>query len=459
MAPAGCVVADLRLVEERKAPAAAVIGSLVILGQVICHSPGAWEVISGRLSSADLPVDEHRDVLDAVAALAERREPVSTASVCSQLSGSGVAPSRWSPVLAAALDHAFPGLSVASLESICRQLRQEARIRRAAAGSREIGRLVASGAHPEEIAAQMASEAARIACDVDQADDGAVNELSALDDAAEELLTAATRDRSVLRSGLHDLDDIFPTGLRAGTLTIVAALTSRGKSSLALQIADALAGNLADSQDRGMVRLVSLEMSAQEIHKRRLIAESGISSGEWEHAPRPDAPAILHKAQTRLLARQLGVTYGGSLTVDEVLALARRDNARQGLRLLVVDYLQALEVKGSEETREREVARMARGLKGLALDLNVPVLALAQLSRAADQRDEPRLSDLRESGTIEQYADNVLLLYAKAKDEPGVITARIAKQRNGPRDLTCKLWFDGPLFRFRDLAMTMGGSR
>lgn len=453
-------MADLRLVEERKAPSAVTIGALVILGQAICqsdHEPRAWDVISGRLSSADLPAEEHSDVLDAVAALAERRSPISTASVCSQLLASGIAPSRYAPVISAAIDHAFPRLSVASLESICRQLRQEARARRAAAATREIGRLAASGAHPDEIAAQMSQEAARIACDVDPADDGAVNELGALDDAAEELLTASTRDRSILRSGLHDLDEIFPTGLRAGTLTIVAALTSRGKSSLALQIADALAGHLADSQDRGMVRLVSLEMSAQEIHKRRLIAESGISSGEWEHGPRAEAPTILHKAQTRLLARQLGVTYGGSLTVDEVLALARRDNARQGLRLLVVDYLQALEVKGSEETREREVARMARGLKGLALDLNVPVLALAQLSRAADQRDEPRLSDLRESGTIEQYADNVLLLYAVRKDEPGVITARIAKQRNGPRDLTCKLWFDGPLFRFRDLALSMAG--
>ena len=121
-----------------------------------------------------------------------------------------------------------------------------------------------------------------------------------------------------------------------------------------------------------------------------------------------------------------------------------------------VNYLQALEVKGSDETREREVARMARGLKGLALDLNVPVLALAQLNRGADQRDEPRLSDLRESGAIEQYADNVLLLYARSKDEPGVVTAKIAKQRNGPRDLHCRLWFDGALFRFRNLA---GGGR
>lgn len=450
----------LHLAVEDKAPSAPVMASLLILGQAICQShaePRAWDVISGRLSSEDLPVEAHRDVLDAVAAVAERREPIHTVSVCAQLTASGVPASRWASVVAAAIDHAFPALSVPSLESTCRYLRQDARSRRAAASSREIGKLVASGAHPEEIAAQMASEAARIACDVDPADDGAVNELAALDDAAEELLTASTRDASVLRSGLRDLDEIFPTGLRPGTLTIVAALTSRGKSSLALQIADALAGTLAETRDRGMVRLVSLEMSAQEIHKRRLIAESGISAGEWEHAPRAEAPAILHKAQTRLLARQLGVTYGGSLTVDEVLALARRDHARQGLRLLVVDYLQALEVKGSEETREREVARMARGLKGLALDLNVPVLALAQLSRAADQRDEPRLSDLRESGTIEQYADNVLLLYAIRKDEPGVITARIAKQRNGPRDLTCKLWFDGALFRFRDLAMVGGG--
>lgn len=194
-------------------------------------------------------------------------------------------------------------------------------------------------------------------------------------------------------------------------------------------------------------------MGRVEQHRRRLVAETGIPMDCWlGRRPLPiDAEPRLAQAVAELRRRPLRISYGGTLSLQQIRAAARRDANGAGLALVVVDYLQLVAAGGDEGSRAEEVARVAYGLKGLAMDHESPVLALAQLNRAAASNERPKLSDLRESGGIEQAADNVVFIYQRPKDETNVVTLRVAKQRNGPKDVECRVLFDSARFRFENL--------
>lgn len=156
----------------------------------------------------------------------------------------------------------------------------------------------------------------------------------------------------------------------------------------------------------------------------------------------------LRDAVRVLRARPLAITFGGTMSLAAIKALARKDANTRGLALLVIDYLQLVELGRKSDSRTQEVSAVAYGLKAVSLDLEVSVLAIAQLSRAAEGNATPKLSDLRESGGIEQAADNVVFVYSHPKDPADVVRLRVGKQRNGPRDVECRVLFDGPRFRF-----------
>lgn len=236
-----------------------------------------------------------------------------------------------------------------------------------------------------------------------------------------------------METGLADLDHIIG-GLRRGTLVILAARPSMGKSALALQIAE----NAPD----GKVLFFSLEMPGVEIAERFLVGRSKVSA--WairEGKLGGTEPTALGKVyEDSLVLRDFYLDEEPS-TMARISSLARRHKQKHGLNLLVIDYLQLVdpgEDAKSQDNRQAQVQAMSRRLKILAKELDCPVLCLAQLNRESEKRRDrrPQLSDLRESGALEQDADLVLLLHRPSfydpNDQPGVADLIIAKNRSGP---------------------------
>jgi len=252
-------------------------------------------------------------------------------------------------------------------------------------------------------------------------------------------------------SGYQDLDAITG-GLQRSDLVILAARPSMGKTSLALGIAHGAA-----SKNRSKVGIFSLEMSADQLVNRLLSMETGIDSHSLRLGKIPDGERErLYRAFGTLSELDIFIDDAPGASIMDVRSKARRLQAEHGLDLLVVDYLQLMSGRRSEN-RVQEISDISRGLKGLARELNVPVLALSQLSRAVEQRSEhePKLSDLRESGAIEQDADVVLFIYREDKydsssEKKGIAEIIVAKHRNGPTGSFHMRFFDRTA-RFADL--------
>jgi len=273
---------------------------------------------------------------------------------------------------------------------------------------------------------------------------------------ATQLLEKLYNEREMITgvaSGFRDLDRMT-SGLQPSDLVIIAARPSMGKTAFCLNIAQhvALQKNLP-------VGMFSLEMSKEQLLMRMLCAEARVDA----HKVRT---GYLAKEDFRKLIDALGRTTqapmfiddSSSLTVMEMRAKCRRLKAEHGLSLIIVDYLQLMSGYGRTENRNQEISGISRGLKGLAKELNVPVIALSQLSRAPEQRQgdhKPQLSDLRESGSIEQDADLVMFIYREevykpSEENAGLAELIIAKQRNGPIGIV-KLAFLREFTRFETL--------
>jgi replicative DNA helicase len=273
---------------------------------------------------------------------------------------------------------------------------------------------------------------------------------------AQRLLTKLYEDKEMITgvpTGFTDLDRMT-SGFQPGDLVILAARPSMGKTALALNVAEHVA--LKRSLPVG---IFSLEMSKQQLLMRFLCAESLVDA----HKVRT---GYIGKDDFRQLIDALGsvtraplyIDDSSSLTIMEMRAKSRRLKAEHGLSLLIVDYLQLMSGYGRVENRVQEISGISRGLKALAKELEVPIIALSQLSRAPEQRQgdhRPQLSDLRESGSIEQDADVVLFIYREEvykKDEEteGKADLIISKQRNGPIG-TVKLAFLKQYTKFENL--------
>ena len=218
-------------------------------------------------------------------------------------------------------------------------------------------------------------------------------------------------------TGFVDLDSMT-RGFQAGDLVIIAARPSMGKTSLVLNIAQ----YVALQPDQGAVGVFSLEMSKESLFLRLLTSEAQIDSHRLMSGAigQKDYSRISHALET-LSAMRLHIDDTASIGVLEMRAKARRLQADQhGLSLIVVDYIQLMSGRGRFENRTLELASISRSLKGLAKELNVPVVVLSQLSRAPEARSDhrPQLSDLRESGALEQDADVVLLIYREDEVQP-----------------------------------------
>jgi len=257
------------------------------------------------------------------------------------------------------------------------------------------------------------------------------------------------------RTGFDDLDAML-TGLHNGDLVIVAARPSMGKTSLMLSIVQNIT-----IDGKHPVAIFSLEMSKQQLALRLLCSEARvdsyrlrrgvISKHEWPN---------LTRAASLLTNAPIYIDDTPAINVLEMRAKARRLKMEKGLRLIVVDYLQLMQSAARQENRQQEISSISRALKGLSKELDVPVMALSQLSRAVESRTgnrRPMLSDLRESGAIEQDADVVLFLYREEvydrecpEDLKGIAEVIIGKHRNGPIG-EVKLKFFAEYTRFENL--------
>lgn len=262
-----------------------------------------------------------------------------------------------------------------------------------------------------------------------------------------------------LATGYKDLDNLL-AGLQKSDLVVLAARPSVGKTTLALDIARHVA-----TKQKVAVGIFSLEMSKEQLVDRLLCSEAGVDlwrmrTGKLSERE-DDFPRIGH-AMGILSEAPIFIDDSATANVMEIRTKARRLQSEQGLGLIMVDYLQLMEGR-STENRVQEVAEITRGLKALARELNVPVLALSQLSRAVETAKPaiPRLAHLRESGSIEQDADVVMFIYRKAADknyqtddispeERHLAEIHIAKHRNGPTGVV-KLFFDEDRVTFKNL--------
>jgi replicative DNA helicase len=261
-----------------------------------------------------------------------------------------------------------------------------------------------------------------------------------------------------VRTGFRELDSMIG-GLTNGSLNIIAARPSMGKTSFALTIAQ----NVALRGEGAGVAIFSLEMPAVQLVTRMLCSEARIDMNRLRQGQLTDRDfSRLVDVAGRISEAAILIDDTSDLTLMELRARARRLHAQHKLSLIVIDYLQLMSGPGGGknggENRQQEIAQISRGLKGLARELNVPVIALSQLSRAVESRPNkrPMLSDLRESGSIEQDADLVMFIYRDEyynphSDKAGIAEIIVGKQRNGPTGVV-ELQFHAQHVRFNDLA-------
>ncbi|NUU73992.1 replicative DNA helicase [Paenibacillus xylanilyticus] len=241
-----------------------------------------------------------------------------------------------------------------------------------------------------------------------------------------------------IKTGFIDLDSITG-GLQRSDLIIVAARPSVGKTAFALNVTQNVAKNTNDA-----VAVFSLEMSAGQFAQRMVSSEGNIEATSMKMGEMEDEDWIkMTQAVGELAQTNIYVDDSAGITIQDICSKCRRLKKEKGLALIMIDYLQLIEVAGgrgkASENRQQEVSMISRTLKHLARELNVPVIALSQLSRAVEQRQDkrPMMSDLRESGSIEQDADIVAFLYRddyynQESEKKNIIEIIIGKQRNGP---------------------------
>ena len=256
-----------------------------------------------------------------------------------------------------------------------------------------------------------------------------------------------------ISSGFKDLDKLT-AGLQKSDLILVAARPSMGKTAFTLNIASYVGTH------GGKVAFFSLEMSKEQLMQRMLCAEGGIDATKLRtgQLDTQEWNKLVHVADT-LSRAPIYIDDTAGITVMELRSKARRLKAEHGLDLIIIDYLQLMQGRPSKngDNRQQEISEISRSLKALARELDLPVIALSQLSRSVESRQikKPMLSDLRESGSLEQDADIVMFLYRedyydKDTENKNITDVIVAKHRNGPVD-TISLFFQKEYTKFRDL--------
>jgi replicative DNA helicase len=423
-----------------------------VLGAMML-SPGAIGAVSEILDASDFYRESHAKVYRASLALYAKGEPVDAITLTDELEERGELEDVGGRVRLHELAALVPATANAS--HYARIVRETATLRGLIRAGGEIARL--GWERPGE-AGDLVDRAEQVVFDLSQA--RVSGEFTHIDQLLKESFERITQlyeageELSGVPSGFRDIDRLT-SGFQAGNLIIVAARPSMGKSALGL----CMAANIAVKHQHP-VALFTLEMSKAEVTQRLMCSEAKVESQRLRTGKlAPDDWPRLTAACDKLAKAPIYVDDTGSINMMEIRSKARRLKSRHpDLGLIVVDYLQLMSSAGNAENRVQEVSQISRSLKILARDLDVPIVALSQLSRAVEQRTDKRpiLSDLRESGSIEQDADLVAFIYRdeyynEESDQQGLAEVILAKHRNGPTD-SLKLSFLKRYAKFADLA-------
>jgi replicative DNA helicase len=423
-----------------------------VLGAMML-SPGAIGAVSEIVDASDFYRESHAKIYRAALALYAKGEPVDAITLTDELEERSELEDVGGRVRLHELAALVP--ATANAAHYARIVRETATLRGLIRAGGEIARL---GWERPGDASDLVDRAEQVIFDLSQQRvSGEFTHIDALLKESFERITSlyeAGADVTGTASGYRELDRLT-SGFQPGNLIILAARPSMGKSALAL----CMAANIAVRQGIP-VGMFTLEMSKAEVTQRLMCSEAKVESQRLRTGKlAPDDWPRLTAACDKLAKAPIYVDDTGSINMMEIRSKARRLKSRHpDLGLLIVDYLQLMSSAGSAENRVQEVSQISRSLKILARDLDVPIVALSQLSRAVEQRTDKRpiLSDLRESGSIEQDADLVAFIYRDEyyndeSDQQGLAEVILAKHRNGPTD-ALKLSFLKRYAKFADLA-------
>lgn len=446
-------VARLRIPPHSIEAEQSVLGGLLI-------DNGAWDRAGDLLTDSDFYRYEHRLIYAAIGQLINASKPADVITVFEQLQSLGKAEECGGLTYLNALAQSVP--SAANLRRYAEIVRERAVLRKLVSASDEIA---TAAFNPQgRPVSQILDEAEGRIFQIGEEGNRGKQGFHSMDslvvqllDRVQELAENGAEDVTGVRTGFYDLDRMT-SGLQPGDLIVLAARPSMGKTAFALNIGE----HVAVTEGLPVV-VFSMEMGAAQLALRVVgslgrIDQSHLRTGNL----RDDEWSRLSEAVEKLRNASIFIDETPGLTPGELRARARRQARQCGqLGLIIIDYLQLMSGSGggSEENRATVLGEISRGLKALAKELRCPVIALSQLNRSVETRTDkrPMMSDLRESGAIEQDADVIMFIYRDeyyTKDackEPGVAEIIIGKQRNGPVG-TVKLTFLKPLTKFENLA-------
>ncbi|MEZ5317297.1 MAG: replicative DNA helicase [Vicinamibacterales bacterium] len=407
-----------------------------VLGAILINNQ-AFNQAAEVIDAEDFFRDAHRRIFEKMVSLTDRSEPVDFVTLNDELARSSELDEVGGPAYISSLTDGVP--RSANVEYYARIVKEKSTLRRLIQSANEV---LVRAYDAEEDADELLDSAERSIFQIaDNRMRSGFVKLSELVDSGYQLIETLQAHRGLVTgvpSGFVDLDEMT-SGFQPGDLVIVAARPSMGKTSLVLNMA------LHSGIEAGKsVGIFSLEMSKEQLFMRMLTSEARVDAhrfrggflSEQDYARLVDAFARLHEAK-------VFIDDTPSIGILEMRAKARRLKLEHGLDMIVVDYLQLMQGRGRFENRQQELASISRAMKILAKELNVPILALSQLSRATETRGDhrPQLSDLRESGALEQDADVVIFIFREEmyqnEGEPrpeaeGTAELIIGKQRNGP---------------------------
>ena len=421
-----------------------------VLGAILIQNE-AYNTAVEVLRPEDFYRDAHRRIFDKIIALGERQHAIDFITLKEELVRSGELDAIGGPAYIASLVDGVPRAT--NVEYYAKIVKEKAVLRNLISAT---NRIQMEAYEADQDASEILDRAEHAIFQIAEGRvrAGFVSLYDIAQDSVEAIQKAHEEKQLItgVPTGFHDLDNLT-SGLQRGDLIIVAARPSMGKTSLALNIAQHVGTHTGKT-----VGVFSLEMSKEQLFLRMLSSEAAIDGHRLRTGfLRSDDWGRLTTALGTLGQAKVYIDDTPSIGVLEMRAKARRLAAEHSLHLLVIDYIQLMQGRGRFDNRTQELGAISRSLKGLAKELDVPIIVLSQLSRAPESRSDhrPQLSDLRESGALEQDADVVLLIYREDvyNKEPGenenVAEIIIAKQRNGPTD-TVKLAFIRERTRFEN---------
>ncbi len=407
----------------------ALIGGLMLNAQ-------AWDKIADVIVGEDFYRKDHGVIFAAIANLVEGGSPCDVVTVSEHLDGRGELDQAGGLEYLATLANETAG--AANARAYAKIIRETSTLRALINAGNEIsGNAFTSG---ERNAAQIVDEAERLVFEIAEKGSRGRRGFKSLKQILPEavdridLLHQSEGSITGISSGYHEFDKLT-AGLQAGELVIIAGRPSMGKTTLALNI-----GENAAIGSKVPTAIFSMEMPSQQLAFRMISSLGRVDQTHLRTGNFPDEDWSRINTAVQLMSEApIFIDDTPSLSPTEIRARARRLHREHGLGLIIIDYLQLMQVEGSKENRATEISEISRSLKALAKELEVPVIALSQLNRSVEQRADKRpvMSDLRESGAIEQDADLIVFIYREEvynQDTPrkGIADIAIAKQRNGP---------------------------